>query len=149
MPQKPPLNRKATPENNVKQILIGEDDLDDQEFLLEIFSSVDDSFAFIFAPNGSHILNHLSSAPDNELPCLIVLDYNMPELNGAEILKELKSNQRYDAIPKIIWSTSQSDTYREICLALGANDYVIKPSNVNALIEVARHMLSFCGKKEN
>lgn len=144
MPQKPPLKGKSAPENSPKLILIGEDDLDDQEFLKEIFSSIDDSISFFFASNGSHVLTHLSTSHDDNLPCLIVLDYNMPELNGAEILKELKANSRYDSIPKIIWSTSQSNTYKDICLALGATDYVVKPSSVNALIEVSRHMLSFC-----
>jgi len=144
VPQKPDENSKPPPLNTTKLILIGEDDLDDQEFLKEIFSSIDESISFLFASNGSHVLTHLSSSEDDQLPCLIVLDYNMPELNGAEILKELKGNKRYDAIPKIIWSTSQSDTYKDICLELGANDYVVKPSNVNAFIEVTRHMLSFC-----
>lgn len=130
--------------NTSKIILIGEDDLDDQEFLKEIFASIDDSYSLIFADNGSQLLNHLGNIDDNELPCLILLDYNMPELNGAEILKELKKRSRYNDIPKVIWSTSKSSTYKDICLELGANDYVVKPSNVNALIEVSRNLLSHC-----
>ena len=149
MPQKPLPKGKTTPKSTPKLVLIGEDDLDDQEFLKEIFSSIDEQLSFLFAPNGSHVLSHLESSEDHHLPCLIVLDYNMPGLNGAEILQELKENPRYDAIPKIIWSTSQSDTYKDICLSLGAHDYVVKPSNVSALVEVCRHMLSFCERKIN
>jgi CheY-like chemotaxis protein len=67
----------------------------------------------------------------------------MPEKNGAEILNDLKIIDRYSSIPKIIWSTSRSQTYKDICLQLGANDYVIKPSNVNDFIELAQYILSF------
>ncbi len=137
-------NKNAVPALNSKLILIGEDDLDDQEFLKEIFATVDDSFALVFASNGPDVLTILESFKDTALPCLIVLDYNMPGSNGAEILKEIKGKSRYDSIPKIIWSTSGSDTYKDICLQLGANDYLVKPSNVNDLIEVCRYLLSSC-----
>ncbi len=130
---------------NYKLILIGEDDIDDQEFLKEIFLSIDDSFALMFASNGPDVLTLLESCEDGNLPCLIVLDYNMPGRNGAEMLKELKENDRYVSIPKIIWSTSKSDTYKDICLELGANDYLVKPSNVSDLVDICRYMLSSCG----
>lgn len=143
MPSHSP-DKKPNSGINPKLILIGEDDIDDQEFLKEIFASIDDSVDFLFASNGPQVLSVLDKTEDTQLPCLIILDYNMPGSNGAEILKELKANSRYDAIPKIIWSTSRSDTYKDICLALGANDYLIKPSNVNDLVDTCRYMLSFC-----
>ena len=137
-------DKKPVPMTNSKLILIGEDDLDDQEFLKEIFLSIDESFQVMFASNGPEVLSLLEKNEDGHLPCLIVLDYNMPGSNGAEILKELKNNRRYDSIPKIIWSTSRSDTYKDICMELGANDYLVKPSNVNDLVDICRYMLSTC-----
>jgi len=130
--------------DNSKLILIGEDDLDDQEFLSEIFSSIDPSFSIEFAANGSELLSYLDDNSHKHLPCLILLDYNMPGLNGVEILKELKSRERYDAIPKIIWSTSKSTNYKDVCLQLGAHEYLVKPSNVNDLTEICRYMLNTC-----
>jgi CheY-like chemotaxis protein len=127
-----------------KLILLGEDDLDDEELLKELFYKVDNSFSLRFLNNGKQVIDHLNITSANHLPCLIILDYNMPELNGAEILKELKKDSRYAGIPKIIWSTSQTDTYRKKCLESGADDYIIKPSKVNELIETIRYMLSFC-----
>lgn len=124
-------------------ILIGEDDIDDQEFLEEIFFSVDSSLELEFATSGSKVLDYLQQCKDDSLPSLILLDYNMPERNGAEILNDLKIIERYSSIPKIIWSTSRSQLYKDICLKLGANDYVIKPSNVNDFTKMARHILSF------
>ncbi|MEI9908308.1 MAG: response regulator [Bacteroidota bacterium] len=108
MPQNLISSDNSTLGINNKLILIAEDDLDDQELLKEIFASIDDSFLLLFADNGSQVMTLLDESDDKNLPCLIILDYNMPGSNGAEILKELKPNSRYNAIPKIIWSTSKS-----------------------------------------
>jgi len=94
--------------------------------------------------NGKQIINHLQLADEHQLPCLIVLDYNMPELNGAEILKVLSSYNKLSHIPKIIWSTSSAPTYKSMCLKLGATDYLVKPSRMHLLEDTVRHMLSFC-----
>jgi DNA-binding response OmpR family regulator len=96
----------------------------------------------VFTSNASQILTYLDDH-ENELPCLIILDYNMPGLNGAEILKELSLVNKYNDIPKIIWSTSRSNTYRDTCLELGAIDYIVKPSRMKDLISVVRYMLSY------
>ena len=143
MPQDFPPNNLPTLSNS-KFILIGEDDIDDQDFLKEIFTQVDDSFPLLFVQNGKQVVDFLEQQNDKELPCLILLDYNMPDLNGADILNHLKPKDRYHSIPKIIWSTSGSNTYKKSCLELGANDYFIKPSNVNDLIDLVRKMLSIC-----
>ena len=127
-----------------KFILLGEDDADDEELLKEVFTTLDNSFSMQFANNGRKLVTHLEQLPDSDLPCLIILDYNMPELNGADILKSLKAQARYDSIPKIIWSTSGSETYKRLCLELGACEYIIKPSSFKELTDVARYMLSFC-----
>ena len=127
-----------------KFILLGEDDADDQEMLKEVFKSIDTSFVLFFVNNGKEILSALEKLKDDQMPCLIVLDYNMPGLNGADILRELSTNERYKNIPKVVWSTSGSEKFRSVCLELGAVDYVIKPNNVVGLEEVARYMLSLC-----
>ena len=127
-----------------KFILLGEDDPDDQEMLKEVFKSIDTSFVLFFVNNGKEILSALEKLKDDQMPCLIVLDYNMPGLNGADILRELSTNERYKNIPKVVWSTSGSEKFRSVCLELGAVDYVIKPNNVVGLEEVARYMLSLC-----
>lgn len=127
-----------------KFILLGEDDADDQEMLKEVFESIDASFILFFVNNGGEVLSALQKLRDDQLPCLIVLDYNMPGLNGADILRELGTNERYEKIPKIVWSTSTSEKFRNICMQLGAIDYVIKPNNIVDLEKTARYMLSVC-----
>ena len=130
--------------HSCKFILLGEDDIDDQELLKEIFLSIDSSLGVIPINNGPRLLKYLDDLHVDSLPSILILDYNMPEMNGAEILEILKGNPRFDSIPKIIWSTSNSDNYKHLCLKHGADDYIVKPSSMNALVEVAKHMLSFC-----
>ena len=127
-----------------KFILLGEDDVDDQEILEEIFTSVAPSFRLQFINNGKKLVLHLEETKDDQLPCLILLDYNMPELNGAEILETLNGNHRLQRVPKIIWSTSNAPAYKRTCLELGASDYLVKPSKINALEEMVRHIVSYC-----
>ena len=128
-----------------KFILLGEDDPDDQEMLTEVFSSIDKSFILFFVNNGSEVVSALEKLHDNQMPCLIVLDYNMPGLNGADILKEINTNSRYQNIPKVVWSTSSSELFKKTCLEMGAVDYIIKPNSNNDLVKIARYMLSICG----
>ena len=144
MPLKEGAETAATVDSSYKYILLGEDDIDDEELLREVFTRIDPSFSLEFVNNGRNVITRLQELEKHGMPCLIVLDYNMPTLNGAEILQELKQLHRFDHVPKIIWSTSDSVTYKTICLQFGACDYVIKPSNMQGLTEVARYMLSFC-----
>jgi CheY-like chemotaxis protein len=129
--------------NSSKLILLGEDDIDDQEFLKEMLASIDNSYELKSIGNGEKIISYLESLNVKDFPSLIILDYNLPELNGAEVLENLRSLKRYDHIPKLIWSTSNSAVYRSLCLELGAADYIVKPSDVASLTEVAKYMLSF------
>jgi CheY-like chemotaxis protein len=148
VPLKPSTEATAPVTSSYKYILLGEDDIDDEELLKEVFTLIDPSYSLEFVNNGKSVIKRLNEMEKHGLPCLIVLDYNMPALNGAEILQELKRLPQYDHVPKIIWSTSDSDTYKTICLQLGACAYVIKPSSMQGLKEVARYMLSFCSVQQ-
>ena len=75
-------------------ILLGEDDPDDQDMLKEIFGRCNRKMELWFVNTGNAVWPILEKADDAELPCLIVLDYNMPESNGAEILRQLAANPR-------------------------------------------------------
>lgn len=127
-----------------KFILLCEDDADDQEMLTDVFSSIDNSFILFFVSNGKEVLSALEKLTDEQLPCLIVLDYNMPGMTGAEILREMSTNRRYIPIPKVVWSTAGSSHFRDTCLQLGAKDYIIKPNSHKDLEKIARYMLSVC-----
>jgi len=78
---------------------------------------------------------HLYKILENIDPDLIFLDVNMPDVDGYEIIKELKANEKYEKIP-VIFLTSNIDREDVVKgLSLGAVDYVLKPFNAEKIIE--------------
>ena len=73
---------------------------------------------------------------------LIVTDINMPDINGLELVSFVKSNGAYQDIPLIIISTEGSERDREKGLSLGADAYLVKPFEPEALREVAHELLA-------
>ena len=104
----------------------------------EAFSEIGAPDAVHFEANGEEALAYLENHP-SALPCLIILDLNMPRMNGTQTLRFLKSDERYKDITVIIYSTSVNPLEREACLELGAHSYVIKPTLYQESLEtVAR-----------
>jgi len=78
---------------------------------------------------------HLYKIMENITPDLIILDVNMPDIDGYEIIKELKNNEEYSKIP-VIFLTSNIDREDVVKgLSLGASDYLLKPFNADKLVE--------------
>ena len=73
---------------------------------------------------------------------LIVTDINMPDINGLELLSFVKNNVRYRDIPLVVVSTEGSERDRNKGLELGADHYLVKPFDPEALREVARDLLA-------
>ena len=128
----------------VKTILIAEDDVDDQDFITEALLQIDNSFTIQTVLNGTHVLTYLEKLSDTQMPQLIILDYHLPELDGADVLQLLTQNPRYAPIPKIVWSNSNSPHYKNRSLEQGAALYMVKPSTITAIEDLARQMLGFC-----
>lgn len=126
-----------------RQILLAEDDCDDQELLENAFGEIDPSWEVVCIPNGRKFVSYLDSMKDESLPALLILDYNIPELTGVEILRLLNNDSRYQHIPKIIWSTSSSPFFKATSIELGVADYITKPNDFASFLSIARHMLSF------
>lgn len=124
-------------------ILLAEDDVDDQELLENAFGEIDPTWQLVCIPNGRKFVKYLNSMEDGALPALMILDYNIPELTGVEIVQELNDQARYLNIPKIIWSTSSSPVFKAKSIELGVVDYVTKPSDLASFLSIAKHMLSF------
>lgn len=73
---------------------------------------------------------------------LIITDINMPNINGLEVVKFVKENPRYKAIPMIIVSTEQGEKEIQKGLALGASEYVTKPFHPDNLKKVIQKVLT-------
>ncbi len=122
-------------------VLLAEDDLDDQEMLIEAMKNIDPSLQFIVASTGSKALEMLSNLPEKKIPRLIILDYNLPEVSGAEILARLQELKRYENIPKVVWSTSNSPVYQKKCMEHGARSYIVKPTGISGIRSIARELV--------
>jgi two-component system response regulator len=68
-------------------------------------------------------------------PKLIILDLKLPRLNGLEVLRELKTNERTRAIPVVVVTSSREDPEIQAAYALGANSYVVKPVDFDTFLE--------------
>jgi CheY-like chemotaxis protein len=127
-------------------ILVAEDDPDDREMLIHAFSKVDPSFELHVVNDGRQVIDYLKMTADSILPALIILDYNMPQLNGVQVVETLCTDKRYNGIPKVILSTSRNPAYISDCLQKGADAYRVKPDDFQALVSIAREMVALCNK---
>ncbi len=130
--------------NHKNFILIAEDDLDDQELIASAFYRAAPGMDIEIVNDGREALAFLKENP-HLVPCLILLDYNMPELNGAQVVQELSPLAHLSKIPKIIFSTSNNPVYIQDSLSKGAHSYKIKPHDFQSLISIAREMVALCG----
>jgi CheY-like chemotaxis protein len=128
-------------------ILIADDDLEDLELVEDAIIKQDSSVRIHKLTSGQAVLDYLAQRDSEDLPCLIVLDYNMRELNGSQVLAQIGREERYNGIPKIIFSTSNTSAYIHECLKNGAAEYLVKPNNMKDLVTLASKMLNWCTKK--
>lgn len=110
-----------------KNLLLIDDDEDDHEFFLEAVREIDTSVKCSCVFDGEKALNKLKEGLA-ALPDLIILDTNMPKLNGKQILSELKNDTHLKHIPVIMYSTFFSERDNFDFTRLGAAYYLSKPS---------------------
>jgi PAS domain S-box-containing protein len=124
-------------------IFIVEDDPDDQEIIARAFGQMAPHYKITFFNDGKLLIDLLQSFPHNELPALIVLDYNMPLLNGLETLRVLELDNRFNKIPKIIYSSSSQNYIRNLCYSENAKAYITKGTTMDEIMGNIQEMLSF------
>lgn len=110
--------------NNI--ILYADDDTDDRTWVSEACKILNCSLNISFVENGRQVVDYLKSQLSG-LPSLIVLDLNMPVMDGRQTLQYLKSNPSYKEIPVAIVTTSANKIDKDVCKQLGASIYITKP----------------------
>jgi len=117
-----------------KTILLVDDAPENIAILGELLSE----FSLKVATNGKKALNIVFSGATIDL---ILLDVVMPEMDGFEVARQLKSNQQYSAIP-IIFLTAQTDVQSFIRgFELGADEYITKPFDNEAILKLVKNKL--------
>lgn len=122
-------------------ILVVDDDAEDRFIISQAFMEIETAHTLSFVEDGSQIFDFLTDA-NNPKVHLIVLDLNMPRMNGVEALKLLQLHEEFKQIPVAMFSTSAYDKERDKVLALGACTFTTKPVNYIAYVAVCKSFLA-------
>lgn len=129
---------------NSVPILVADDDMDDCDMIKDALKESRLLNEVQFVHDGEQLLTfldrqcELSVTGKNSLPGLILLDLNMPKMDGREVLKELKKHPKLHQIPIIVLTTSQAEEDILRSYNLGANSFVTKPIEFQTLVQVMR-----------
>jgi CheY-like chemotaxis protein len=124
-----------------KTILFVDDDADDRDVLADVLQQVSTQVNAVFAENGLKAIEYLSAS--SQLPCLIVLDLNMPVLDGKETFKKIKNELNLGSVPVIIFTSSHNPNDRNLFHSLGI-EYITKPDDFSHLNKIVGHMVNVC-----
>ena len=112
--------------------------------LRDAIESTDTDYHIIEAFDGVHALELLHQMEaENDLPCLIVLDINMPRMDGKQTLVALQNNALFSSLPIVLFSTSSSKLDRTFSEAKNV-ELLTKPLEYTELRRIANRLLSYC-----
>ena len=118
-----------------KRILV----VDDEIYIVHIleFSLTMEGYNILTAFDGEEAMRVI----EQEKPDLVVLDIMMPKLDGYEVCRRLRKDDRFATLPVILLSAKGRSVDREVGLQAGADDYITKPFSPRKLIEKIRELL--------
>ena len=127
-------------------VLYADDDIDDLDFVRDAFKPHEKEIKLITFCRALELVRYISEQPVNEpSPCLVILDVDMPELNGREALKLLRKIDRYMQVPVILFTTSSSphDEVYADCYKAG---FFTKPLNEEQMNMIVEKFVSYCNQ---
>lgn len=127
----------------VKRLLLVEDTADEEALALRALRSAGLEVDVTVVRDGAEALEYLLGSEDGAvapapLPDAVLLDLSLPKRDGFEILERLRAHERTRYLPVVIFSSSARESDRENGYRLGANSYVQKPIDYEALAETVR-----------
>ena len=127
--------------DNAVEILLVEDNPRDAELTIRALKKRNLANSLYHVEDGVEALDFLfargkyADRDINEAPKVVLLDLKLPRINGLEVLTTLKADERTQAIPVVIVTSSAEDPDVQKAYQLGANSYVIKPVQFDAFME--------------
>jgi CheY-like chemotaxis protein len=135
------MEKKPTKKHTV---IWADDDLDDLLIMRETMERIDHDHRVVEAHNGREVLEHLQTLKHTSLyPCLIILDINMPLLNGRDTLVLIRKEEKYNDIPVVMFTTSSNELDRTFCNRFGAKLYT-KPHSLAEYEQAIATLLTHC-----
>lgn len=131
------------------RILVADDDADDRLLIGDAFDENHLQNPIDFVEDGEQLLDYLNrrgkyeSLAGEPYPGIILLDLNMPKVDGRAALEEIKKDPNLCRIPVIILTTSKAEEDILRTYGLGVNSFITKPVTFEALIEVVRTIGEF------
>ena len=127
-------------------ILYAEDDADDFDALRDALLQETDKYKLVQAQNGTEVISFLEDNPSAELPNLIVLDLNMPLMDGKQTLQWLKQQIKFRDIPIMVFTTSSREEDMRLCKSHNCT-FFRKPNLYRDLLHIVQIMLQMCDQK--
>jgi two-component system response regulator len=127
-------------------ILLVEDNPDDEALTLRAFSKNNIRNPVVVARNGAEALDYLFASGDYagrdvaDLPQVVLLDLKLPKVDGLEVLRRIRADERTELLPVVILTSSREEQDVVEGYRLGANSYVRKPVNFDEFVEAARQL---------
>lgn len=131
-----------------KMILYVDDDPDDTELFCEVVKEYHPEYEVKAANNGFEAIKQLHKGKSgHSLPCLIVMDINMPIFNGKDAMLQIKRDNQFKTIPIVMFTTSPRQPDDTIFVEYGV-DIIQKPASYDVLKTVVEEMLQRCTESE-
>jgi len=126
-------------------ILMADDDPDDRMLMKEALEENNLAHSLHFVEDGVELLDYLYKRGRFEMektirPDLVILDLNMPKVDGREALSQIKSDPSLKGIPVVVLTTSKAEEDIVKAYNLGVNSFICKPVGFDELVEVAREI---------
>jgi len=93
--------------------------------------------------NGTDALDYLFNSPEGPFhngPALVLLDLNLPDMSGTDILSRIKGDERLHRIPVVVLTTTDDKVEIQRCYDLGCNVYITKPVNYESFADAIRQL---------
>jgi CheY-like chemotaxis protein len=121
----------------LKPVLLLEDDSVDAMTVKRALKDLGVKNPLIHVTNGEQALVYLMNIASSE-PCVILLDLNMPKMNGIEFLKVVKADARLKCIPIVVLTTSRADQDKFDCFDQSVAGYIVKPAGYKGFLNAMR-----------
>lgn len=136
--------------NEIAPIVIVDDDEEDHLIISDGILHLAPDQVLHFRRNGIEALSFLAELnASNTHISLLVFDLNMPKMGGVELLREVRSNNAFNDVPIVIYSTSVNMIEKEVCMKLGAYAYITKPNSFKESLEIANEFLQIASGRSN
>jgi len=126
-----------------------DDDPDDQLLVSDALEEVRLGNPIDFTNNGKELFEYLnregkySHLVDQPLPGLILLDLNMPIMDGREVLAKIKQHEKFRSIPIIVLTTSKAETDIARTYDMGVNSFIMKPVSFESLVDMIKSVTDY------